>query len=108
MNNLSVPKPDSVEDITSYAIPKVLTNASIVVQFKSRGPVKAEDFASLIDNTVNLLQSLAKDGDPPIMWSITEAAIIGEHAGFTLTAYDPADIEAHLAKLRPEQVEVIQ
>lgn len=99
-NELNIPKPDDVDELVSFHIPKSLEQQSLAVQIEAKGPVEAKMFAELIVNTVNLLEAVGENMSPgnDTVWAMTEAAIIGEHATFTVAPYSRADIDAYLAE----------
>lgn len=99
-NELNIPKPNGVDELVSFNIPKVFEQSSLTVQLKAKGPVDARIFAKLVTTTIKLLEAVGKNVNPDndTYWCLTEAAIIGEHATFTLSPYSRAAVGQHLAE----------
>lgn len=90
--------------IENFQLPDGHLKSTIVCQIKGCKdvPVSAKNFAKLIKAQVALLEALEreKSGKVTTEWCLTESAVIGENASFTVTGYPKKFVAQMLRKAR--------
>ena len=111
MGEQKIPTPPAPEGATieAFCVPKSLEKRTIVltVNCHKDTPLPARRFAALIQAQVGLLEAIDKEqngGKRTLEWCVTEAAVIGDRASFSVTGYHRAAFVKSLRKARAEAV----